>query len=152
MEEPDERYATPRLRQAATRLLAHETGTDPATSENLASAASRLLDTLWQRVAEIIGMGGVEAIFRRTMKLRRGELAFLGEGLPLGNTGTSLAAPLRARLQEQEPEVIRGAAVTLFATFVGLLATVIGDRLAWSVLQQIWPTLRQETGLQETQE
>ena len=29
--------------------------------------------------------------------------------------------------------------MTLFATFAGLLATVIGDRLAWSLLREIWP-------------
>ena len=49
--------------------------------------------------------------------------------------------------------MIREVSVTLFATFAGLLATVIGDRLTWSLLQQIWPdTLLPRTELQETEQ
>ena len=41
----------------------------------------------------------------------------------------------------------------LFATFAGVLATVVGDRLVWSLLQQIWPdTLPSAAGLQEAEE
>jgi len=70
MREPAEmRYATPRLRRAATRLLAHEAGGEPATSEALAAAAGRLLDRLSARLAEVIGPLGVEAIFLRAVKL-----------------------------------------------------------------------------------
>jgi hypothetical protein len=60
---------------------------------------------------------------------------------------------LRTCLQEQEAETIREVSVILFATFAGLLATVIGERLTWSLLQQIWPdTLLPDTELQETEE
>jgi hypothetical protein len=48
--------------------------------------------------------------------------------------------------------MIREVTVTLFATFAGLLANVVGDRLTWSLLEQIWPdALLSRTGLEETE-
>ncbi len=86
------------------------------------------------------------------MKLRRADFTFLAEQiLPEGNgrPGESL----RAGLLGQEPEVIREVAVTLFATVAGLLVTVIGDKLTWSLLQGGWPdTLLREDDPQETSE
>ena len=154
MREPAEmRYATPRLRRAATRLLAHEAGGEPATSDALAAAAGRLLDRLSARLAEVIGPLGVEAIFLRAVKLRKPEFPFLDERIVARERGESLAEPLRDCLREQTPEVTQEASVILFATFTGLLTIVVGDRLAWSLLQQIWPdTLPPGTELQEIEE
>jgi hypothetical protein len=85
--------------------------------------------------------------------LRRSEFAFLDERIVPGDNRDSLAEPLRACLQEREPDVIREVWMTLFTTFAGLLATVIGDRLTWSLLEQIWPdTLLPRTELQETEQ
>jgi hypothetical protein len=147
---PDTRYATPRLRRAATRLLAHEAGGDPPTSEALAAAAGRLLDRLWQRLGEVIGPVGVQAIFLRTVTLLRPEFPFLDERIAFRERGASLSEPLRACLQEQKPDVIREVSVIVVATFTGLLATLIGERLAWNLLQQIWPdTLLPDADVQE---
>ena len=143
----DKRYATPRLRRAATRLLAHEAGGDPATSEHLAAASARLLDRLSKHLAQIIGRAGVEALWFRAVKLRKPEFPFLDEGIP-ARENTGPGTPLRACLQEQEPEVIREVAIMLFATIAGLLANVVGDALAWKLLQSAWPdTLRGEADL-----
>ena len=147
------RYVTPRLRCAATRLLALELGEGaPATSESLAAASARLLDKLSHGLAQVIGPAGVRSIFLRAVKLQIPGFAVLDARIVLSDTRDRLAEPLRACLQEQEPEVIRAVSVALFATFAGLLANVIGDRLAWSLLQQIWPdTLPPRTELQETE-
>ena len=152
-EASDARYATPRLRRAVTQLLALETGGEPATSETLAAAAGRLLDALSQRLADVIGPAGVQSILLRTVKLGKSEFAFLDERIVPADSRDSLAEPLRAALQEREPDVIRKVSVTLFATFLGLLANVIGDRLTWNLLQQSWPdTLLPRTDRQETEE
>lgn len=149
----DTRYATPRLRRAVTQLLALETSGAPATPETLAAAAGRLLDSLCRRLADVIGPAGVQAILLRAVKLGKSEFAFLDERIALGERCDSLAEPLRAALQEHEPDVIREVSVTLFATFLGLLANVVGDRLTWSLLQQSWPdTLIPRTHRQETEE
>ena len=150
---PPERYATPRFRRIAVKLLALEMGGGPATSETLAAAAQRLLDRLSARLAEVIGPAGVQAIFLRAVKLRKAEFSFLDERFVGQPSGDSPAEPLRACLRSQEPEVVREASAILFATFAGLLAAVIGDRLALSLMQQIWPdALLPEVGLQETEE
>jgi hypothetical protein len=147
------RDATSRLRRAATRLLAHEAGAEATTSEVLSAASGRLLDRLSHRLAEVIGPAGVEAIFLRAVKLRKPEFPFLDERIVPRVPGESLAEPLRACLREREPEVIREVSVALFATFAGLLETVIGDRLAWSLLQQVGPDpLLPEAELLEAEE
>ena len=146
------RYATPPLRRVATRLLAHEMGGQPATAESLAAASGRLLDRLSARLGEVIGPAGVRAIFLRAVKLRSTEFPFLDERIVPESQGESLAESLRARLQGQQTEGIQEASVILFATFAGVLAAVIGDRLTWSLLQQIWPDTLPEAELQEIEE
>ena len=146
------RYATPPLRRIATRLLALEIAAEPATSETLTAASARLLERLSARLGEVIGPVGVQAIFLRAVTLRRPEFTFLDERIVSRGRRESLTESLRACLQEQPPEVIHEASVILFATFAGLLATVIGDRLTRSLLRQIWPDTLPEDELQETEE
>ena len=146
------RYATPRFRRVATRLLAQEVGEEATTSDALAAASGRLLDRLTHRVADVVGPAGVHAIFLRAVKLRKLEFAFLDECIIPRERDGGLAESLRDCLREQDPEVIQKVAVILFATFAGLLATVIGDRLTGSLLQQIWPDTLPEAELQETEE
>lgn len=149
----DVSYPTPRFRRVAMQLLAREAGGEPATSETLAGASGRLLSRMAQGLAEVIGPVGVQTIFLRAVKLGKAEFAFLDERIVPRDRDDSLAEPLRACLREQEPEVIREVSVTLFSTFVGLLAAIIGDRLAWSLLQQTWPdALLPEVESQETDE
>ena len=132
------RYVNPRLHRVATRLLSHEARGDPATSEALAAAAGRVLDRMSHRLGEILGPLGVQAILLRAMKLRKAEFAFIDDLVISVARGDSLAEPLRALLQEREPKVITEVAVSLVATFTGLVATVSGDRLTWTLLRQIW--------------
>jgi hypothetical protein len=147
------KYATPGLRRFATRLLELEGGGGQATSSDLADASGRLLDRLSQRLAQVIGPAGVEAIFLRAVKLRKAEFPFLGERIVPGGTGERLGEALRDRLRGQSPEVAREATVILVATFAGLLAILIGDRLAWGVLREVWPdTLQPGVEPQEAEE
>lgn len=154
MGEPAElNHATPRLRRAATRLLAHEAGAAAASSAQLAAASERLFDRLSRRLAPVVGHAGVKALFLRAVNLCKREFPFFDERIVPVERGESGGEPLRACLQGQKPEVIKEASVTLFATFAGLLATVIGERLAWQLLLDAWPeTLRPETELQEADE
>ena len=101
----------------------------------------------------VIGRAGVEALFLRALKLRKPDFPFLDERMFSRDESESAGESLRARLQEQQSDVIREASVMLFATFAGLLVTVIGARLAWSLLREVWPeTLRSETEFQEAEE
>lgn len=135
----DTRYATPHLRAAVAQLLSLESAEAPATAETLAAASARVLDTLSLGLARVIGPAGVRSILLRAVKLGESEFAFLDERIVPSDSRDSGAERLRACLQEQEPAVIREVSVTLIATVAGLLANVIGDRLMWSLLEQIWP-------------
>lgn len=154
MGEPaDMTYATPGLRRAVTRLLVHDAGGDGARSEDLAAASGRVLDRLSGRLAVIIGRAGVEALFLRAVKLRKADFPFLDERIFLVEQGERAGDALRARLQEREADVITEVTVTLFATVAGLLITLIGERLVWSLLRDLWPeTLRSETEPEEARE
>jgi hypothetical protein len=146
-------HATPRLHRAVTRLLVHDAGGDGASAEDLAASSGRLLDRLSQRLSVVIGRAGVEALWLRAVKLRKADFPFLDERMFSREQGDSAGDILRARLQEQGAHVIREASVTLFATVAGLLATVIGERLAWSLMRDVWPeTLRSETEFLEAEE
>jgi hypothetical protein len=142
----------PRLRPALMRLLVHDAGGDGASSEDLAAASGRLLDRVSQRLSVVIGRAGVEALFLRAVKLRRADFPFLDERTFSREQGESAADSLRVRLQEQEADVIREVSVTLVATVAGLLVTIIGERLAWSLLRDVWPeTLRSEIEPEEAE-
>jgi hypothetical protein len=146
-------HATPRLRRAMMMLLGHEAGGDRASAEDMAAAAERLLDRLSGRLSEVIGRAGVEALWLRAVKLRRADFPFLDERMLSREQGKNAGDSLRACLQAQPPDVIREVSVVLFATFAGLLATVIGERLAWSLLRDVWPeALRSGTEFQEAPE
>jgi hypothetical protein len=145
-------YVTPRLRRAITRLLVHDAGGDGAGSEDLAAASGRLLDRLSERLSVIIGRAGVEALFLRAVNLRRADFPFLDARMFSRDQSESAGDSLRIRLREQEADLVKEVSVTLFATFAGLLATVIGEKLAWSLLRDVWPeTLRAETELREAE-
>jgi hypothetical protein len=125
------RYAAPPLRRAALRLLAYEAGDEPATSERLAAASTRLIDRLSERLAEVIGGAGIEAIWLRAIRLRMAEFPFLEKCIR--GSGNSRSEALRACLTEQEPDIIREASVLVFATIAGLLGTVVGEALTWKL-------------------
>jgi hypothetical protein len=119
----------------------------------MAAASGRLLDHLSQQLSEIIGRAGVEALVLRAVKLQKPDFPFLDERILSRDPGERPGDLLRARLQNQKSDVIEEASVTLLATIAGLLATVIGERLAWSLLRDAWPeTLRSETEFQEAEE
>jgi hypothetical protein len=99
-----------------------------------------------------MGPVAVRSILRRAVRLRSAEFAFLDEQVVPEDGRADLAEPLRVRLQEQEPDVMREVTVALFATITGVLAGLIGDKLTWSLIEQGWPeaflprTERQGTG------
>jgi hypothetical protein len=132
-----------------TRVLGREAGGDGASAEDLAEASGRLLDRLSERLSIVIGRAGVDALVLRAVKLRNPEFPFLDERTVVGDSGRA-GDGLRARLQGQDADVISEVSITLFTTFAGLLAAIIGERLAWGLLCEVWPeTLRADIGVEE---
>ncbi len=136
--------AARRLRRALLRSLEHEAGTDQTTSVERAAAAGRLFNGLFERLSPVIGALGVRALALRAVALSKRQFAFLDERVVPLDRGDGFGEPLRACLQEQEPDVVTEAALTLFATAVNLLVTAIGEQLARSLLKDVWPDIRYE--------
>jgi hypothetical protein len=131
-------YATPRLRQAALELLARESGGNGAGSDILAGASGRVLDELSRQLAQVIGRAGVQALLLRAIRLQKIKYPLLDESL-LSPRDETAGEAFRLCLLGEKPEMITEISVNLVATFGGLLAVLIGDRLAWNLLREAWP-------------
>jgi hypothetical protein len=119
----------------ATRLLALEREA-ASSGEPETTAAGRVYDKLHAHLAPLVGVAGVRLLFVRSAKLTRGEYARLVEITAEGPT------KLRECLHAQD-SVVATEAADLFATFLALLATFIGERLTTQVLRRAWPTIEQ---------
>ena len=128
-------------RERARRLLAHE-GATGGSSEACATAAGRVYDKLNAEFGLLLGSAGAQALFVRSAKLSRLELVGLAEVANL-DSSTTLAAFFRTL----DPAVGANAAEALFGTFLSLVRTFIGERLAFQALRSAWPTIEAPAAL-----
>lgn len=129
--------------EKAKRLLASE-GAPWGNSEECAAAAWRIYEKLNARLAPLLGLAGVQALFGRSAKLAKAEFPSLDDvAAPEGLTR------LGPCLQALDPTVAAEAAETLFGTFLDLMTTFIGERLTVLVLRSAWPAI-EETAPRET--
>jgi len=129
--------------EKAKQLLASE-GAPWTSSEECAAAAWRVYEKLNARLAPLLGSAGVQALFVRSAKLAQGNFASLAEVATPGGL-TRLGSCLEAL----DPIIAPDAAATLFGTFLDLIFTFIGERLAVLVLRSAWPAI-EETAPRET--
>jgi hypothetical protein len=129
--------------EKARRLLASE-GAPWSSSEECAAVAWRVYEKLNARLAPLLGLAGVQALFFRSAKLAQAEFPSLAEvATPEGLTR------LGPCLQALDPSIAAQAAETLFASFLELMTTFIGERLTVLVLRSAWPAI-EETATRET--
>ena len=125
------------------RLLASE-GAPWSSSEECAAAAWRVYEKLNARLAPLLSLAGVQALFVRSAKLAQAEFPSLASvATPEGLTR------LGPCLQALAPAIAAEAAETLFATFLELVTTFVGERLTVLVLRSAWPEI-EETAPRET--
>jgi len=125
------------------RLLASE-GAPWSSSAECAAAVWQVYEKLNARLAPLLGLAGVQALFVRSAKLTQAQFPSLAEvATPEGLTR------LGPCLQALEPTIAAEAAETLFATFLELMSTFIGERLTILVLRSAWPAI-EETAPTET--
>ena len=132
-------------RETARWLLAHERAAGTVEASPL-TAPSRVYDRFHTYLAPLLGAAGVQSLFVRSAKLARGEFAPFAETSVLDGSHK-----LRERLQAHDPPLETESATTLFAIFLALLTTFIGERLTIQLLRTAWPTI-DETGPRETKE
>jgi hypothetical protein len=130
--------------ERARRLLAVE-GDPGDDAGECAAAAWRVYEKLYARLSPLLGPAGVRSLLARSAKLAQAEFACLAEvAAPEGLT------KLGTCLQALEPAIATAAAATLFGTFIDLITTFIGERLAVVALRSAWPTI-EDMSLRETQ-
>jgi hypothetical protein len=119
----------------AKRLLAAE-GNSGDKADDCAAAAWRVYEMLNARLSPVLGSAGVQSLFVRSATVAQMEFASLAEiTTPDGLT------KLGACLQALEPAIATEAAATLFGTFIDLITTFIGGRLAVLLVRSAWPTI-----------
>lgn len=126
------------LRRVVNQITTHHLRT-PHTPDELASAAVGVCKTLLKTLSPLLGNVGSQALLRRSLKLTEGAFPFYGDPRLAEESG--LLDAVGASLRRQKLDVAREASIALLLTFVELLATFIGERLTWQLLQEAWPEI-----------
>ena len=137
-----QRPPPPAPEELARRLLAYEAG-QKKSPEELAVAGERAYLRLRERLTVLLGTTGFDALWARAMhlaqrKFRAGDNAATVESFP---TGASRAYGLHAAVSGHDSAAVQHNLVIVFASFITLLFTFIGEELGLRFIRQIWPDL-----------
>ena len=123
----------------AERLLA-DAGDQRAQPAQLAARAVRIVDQLVQHLAPLIGDLGVRTLLARSAAVASVRFPWLAGSIAVQPEQPPLAA-LSAAVAQQEPNAARDGLVHLLATFVALLARLVGEALVGTFLHDLWPAV-----------
>ena len=130
-------------REVIRNTLSARTGGAP----DARAVAAALLDT-WQNMASrlepVVGARGVDALFGRALHLAGNTFPWLAATGVRGNSATSLAS-LKTCFEGQKTSVAMDAACALLATFIELLASLIGESLTERLVGGVWDPSHPET-------
>lgn len=132
----------PQSLSLARRVVAHERLQDGSTADCIAGAC-RIYATLFQTLAPLLGHAAVRALFARSLKLaqreRSGGMTVDFREDQLDDAG--LSQRLTDWLATVPSEDATAVVVDLYARFLGLLMTFIGERLVLQLLKKAFPAL-----------
>jgi hypothetical protein len=133
----------------AKRLLASATGGAVSGGDALddAAAAGRVYETLARALAPVVGEAGVRALLARSLKLSVREFPCLAEiaiGGPQSEESTRIGPHIAGCLRKHDPPVAADAAANLYATFLALLARLVGEALTLQILRMAYPAIQAE--------
>jgi hypothetical protein len=123
-------------REAIRIALAHRSGGAPGASA-VAEAATVILSQMAALLTPVIGVRGVDVIFRRSLYLTSKDFPLLVPGEEHGDSAALLAG-LKDRLAVRDAEDAAEAACALIATFIELLTTLIGESLTDRLMSPVW--------------
>lgn len=123
-------------KDAIRRTLAHRAGSNTH-SGAVAEAAVSTWHQLTVRLTPVIGVRGVDALFRRSLYLVSKDYPWLAI---VGNEGgsTSLLASLQRSLAAQEVEIAKEVGASLLLVFTELLTAMIGISVSERLLGPVW--------------
>lgn len=126
------------LHELALAVLARPQG-EALGADALAATATRAYADLVHVSAPLIGHVGVAALTGRALHLARREHPVLRRINGEPADAERAFDHLIACLQGQDPAAATDAAAAVFATFLGLLASFIGEPLTSGLLRKAWP-------------
>lgn len=139
---PDSRHG-----EAMRRTLAQHAAKAPD-----ASAVAEVVLATWSSMAErlspVIGVKGVDVLFRRALQLTSKTFPWLAVAEDYGNSAILLKS-LRARFGLQDAAVATEAGKALLGIFTDLLTSLLGVPLTERLLGPVWQSLPPESD-QET--
>ena len=124
------RHATPKMREFAKRLIAHESATKSGRTE--LTAALLVCDRLRPHLATLMGNIGFKALLSRALALAAAEIPSL---LTLHINADGSFERAEGVGVDRTPE----GGVVLVAQLLGLLATFIGEDLTLRLVREVWP-------------
>lgn len=129
--------ATPKLKDFARRLLAHDDALDkPADTNDFKTF--RVCEKLRNPLSRLTGIGGFRSLLSRALALAGAEVPWL-RALHIKADG-SLEGLGKLEMIPDQREIAEGE-VALVSQLLGLLVTFIGPALTAGLLQDIWPKM-----------
>jgi hypothetical protein len=128
------------LQTIAANAIARRSGSGVDAS-SAAAATRRAYDDLSFVLVPLISKGGVDALLARALHLAK-------RRYPSDQPEEEVSEPFgRASiwLERQEPALVPAAASMMLATFLALLATLIGETLTVRYLRKAWPDCDSDT-------
>lgn len=129
--------ATPQMRTAAERLIAHEAGENKA-SESKAAVTFQVVEKLRSPLATLMGKAGFRVLVSRALGLAGKEVPWLRTVHVKADGALEGWEELQPQL---DPEEWRAGGLALIAQLLGLLVAFIGENLTLRLLREVWPKL-----------
>ena len=128
------------LGNADQNLPAHfaQLATNGVDAARIAAQAAATWRTVEAALSPIIGVGGVSALYRRSLHLLRGDYPWLAEIHRPVSSPHDYAADLQSALAQRPAEAAAAANVALLQTFHNLLITLVGSSLTERLLGSVW--------------
>lgn len=108
--------------------------------------------SLWENLASeliaIIGDGGFQSLYARSIHLTRATFPWLTPVHPAQGSNSQLAG-LKKDLEGQDVAQAGEASITLLITFINILAVLIGELLTASILHAAWDDSALDTAVEE---
>jgi len=106
-------------------------------TENVADAAINLWEQMATQIISIVGIGGFNSLYARSVFLAQSTFPWLAAALQSPQPDQRLAE-LKTCLEGQTPAHASAANILLLITFTDILAALIGEQLTVSMLRSAW--------------
>jgi hypothetical protein len=125
-----------RPRLSALRFATAVVAVECARDEIRSAVGERIAAALHERIGKVIGSGGFGVLLRRSLALAGRNHPILAS-VTVADRGSLTTASDPA----PDPVAMQEAITALLATFVDLLAELIGDDLAFRLVGDAWPEI-----------